>query len=248
MDSRKLDNLEDIEKNVKEVQGKIEDTKIWVEGKKKELNNTIKSIELINKSISDSDKAKKILFESLISLFMARVEGFIKLETEQAENNAIDAIPDPSYLADNILAIKDPNITIKLFRNLFYKIVDSQVEKNELNQARIKYFALYMDNSSVKYGPLAANHLEQFLFHYILLVTDTMPEEHTEDDSESFNIQLIEVNSESFNFQLNELKTKYNQIVGDEELKNLKEFITETAEITAYTARIDAVKNTIDMP
>ena len=249
----KLNTLEDFEKEFEEVQinvgqiqseieesrGKIEESRGKIEETIESIGDTEKDLEKkivkIKASIKDSNNAKIILFESLISLFMVRVEAFIKLEPGQAEN---DAIVNPANLADHILEIKDPFITRTLFRNLFYAIVKSQQEKNELNEARKSYFAHYMDYYmdpyiSIENEQQTANYLAQFLSRYILLVTDTMPEEH------------IEANSVSFNIQLNELKTKYKLIVGNEELKYLEEFIAETADIESYTARIDAVKNTI---
>ena len=242
----KLNTLEDfkkdfeqVQKDVETAQGKIEESKGKIENTKKSVDVTKeeldKKIASINDSISDSNNAKNILFESLISLFMVRVEEFIKLEAEQGDKNTVE---DPSNLADHILEIRDPFITIKLFIKLFYKIVDSQLEENKLNEARINYFAYYMDQYIfIENGQQAANHLAHFLSRYILLVTDTMPEEH------------IEAYSERFNIQLNELETKYKQIAEVEESKNhLEKFITDTEEIEAYTKRINAVKNAIDMP
>lgn len=251
----KLETLEGFKKAFEKVEIDVDQFQLAIKQSGEEIENTKKSVDVtikelekkiasINDSISDSNNVKKILFESLISLFMVRAEEYIKLKAEpgQAENDAINAIPDPRNLADRILEIKDPFITRELFKKLFYKIKESQQEKNKLNQARIRYFKYYMDHYmdpliSIEDEQLAANHLAKFLSRYILLVTDTMRVGH------------IEANSKSFNTQLDELETKYKQIVEDEESKyHLEKFITDLQEDEVYPDRIGAVNKRIPMP
>lgn len=177
---------------------------------------------------------------------MARVEEFINLKAGQAEK---DASIDPSNLADHILEIKDPVITVTLFNKIYFKILGSQQNKNKLSQARIDHFANYMHQyiSTKDRQQQAVNHLAEFLSRFNLLVTDTMP----------MPVGYIEVNPDSFiNSQLNELETVYNldinkQINEDDELKNnLGRFIYDAVDekIEVYTDRIEAVRKRIPLP
>ena len=232
-------------KMLRRPQGKIEESRRKIENTKKSVDVTKKKLEkdilLITKSISDSNNAKKILFESLISLYMARVEEFINLKAGQAESFAI---VNPSTLADHILEIKDPVITVTLFNKIYFKILGSQQNKNKLSQARIDHFANYMHQyiSTKNKQQQAVNHLAEFLSRFNLLVTDTKLEVH------------FEVNSDSFNSQLDELETVYKldinkQINEDDELKNnLGKFIEDAIEEKVYIDRIEAVRERIPMP
>lgn len=261
-----------IEKTVDEIENTrqaVGDMKIEFYAALKHVNETIKSIdgfmEATTNSISDSETAKRILFESLISLFMTRVEEFINLKVEHGES---DAIVDPGNLGVHILEIKDPDITIKLFLNLFYEIEESHNDladnltkisessfeskseselkkENMLNRERMDYFEIFMGTFIITGDdePEADNPLAVFLSHYILLVTDMMPSE-----SDTMSGKSIELNSVSFEIQSKELKTKYKKITTDDTRKKLYEdFISALDDSEVYIARIKAVNNAISM-
>ncbi len=270
----KLDTLDTIRQDIDKKKEAIEKTveeieetrktvglmKIEFDSAQKQVEETIKSIDSFksttNKSIKESQTAKRILFESLISLFMARVEEYININAEQGES---EIIVNPANIGFQILEINDSFITIKLFLKIFYAIEDSHngvadnlikisessferkseselKKENILNRARMTYFALFMDQyESIGNEHDADNHLAHFLSQYILLVTDTTP-----GDS-------VKLNSVSFDIQLNELKAKYKKITEDDTKEMLYLDFISGLDSENFNTRMKAANNAIFM-
>ncbi|MCP4075343.1 MAG: cyclic nucleotide-binding domain-containing protein [Gammaproteobacteria bacterium] len=203
---------------------------------------------IYKQSIKDSESAKRILFETLISMFMAQIEEKF---TSSTVNNERNAITDPIQLGNQILAINDPFITIQLYSNIFYAIADPQqyiaenlikitnhnfenktklemIEQNKLNKNRINFYTYFLnqyisdDNARQVKNPLA-----QFLSNYILLITG------------------METHSTDFEDQLKIVKTKYNDLAGTAIKKQLYEDFISRLDSEISATRIKVVNNSI---
>lgn len=178
-----------------------------IDALKKEAENLSTIIDENKKSITETLAAKKIIFETLITVFITRVEEKIKLKEGDIES---EAIANTGQLGRQIIDMKDPIITIKLFKKIFFNIEDSHLDivensikltepsldpnlrlelkkTNSLNQRRIAYYTnfifQYIDNAT---PTSASNTLAHFLSSYILMVSYAMNDEYGNNQLESF--------------------------------------------------------------
>lgn len=213
----KLDTIGETEDSINSTKKSVDETlKSMVIARTKidEVNSTIEELQA---SIAESESAKRIMFETLISMFAARVDEKFNSNIEETKR---DAISDIEKLGNHILKINDSVVTIKLFKEIFFDIQDSlnyistnKVSENTddflLNRARVSYYTVflfqYINNTSNRDD---SNALALFLSNYILLVTYAMHDEFSKDNLETFDIRLSKFNNKYNNTSGNELRNE----------------------------------------
>ena len=189
----KLDEIEQARQSIKSMQTEIAATKADIEASKKEVDAALASVSGLSASvtsvqgktkelddaINESVKAKGILFETLIPVFLRQVEEQINQDSES----------DPGKLGRQILGSNDDRVTIKLLEEISIRIEDSHLELDsetatsataqQLNRDRILFYTsfmyLYIYETDTD---RTDNSLAIFLSSYILLATYAMNEDY----------------------------------------------------------------------
>ena len=188
----KLDEIEKVGQSIEKVGQSINLMKIEIEVSKNEVDAALASVsglsasvatvkaktEELDDAINDSVKAKGILFETLIPIFVLQVEEVINLERQS----------DTARFGRQILESNDDVVTIKLLKKMFIKIKDSHQalvsepesdKEEELSRDRITFYTdfMYTYIHDDKEGQ-TENSLAIFLSSYILLATYAMNEDY----------------------------------------------------------------------
>lgn len=216
----KLDSIGETEKSINITKTSVEDTLKSIAIAKTKVDAVNSTIDELKASIEESESAKRILFETLISMFSARIDEKFNPKTEKYKR---DAISDIEKLGNHILKINDSVVTIKFFKALFFDVQDSlnyissnkdksKTENFQLNRARISYYTVFMyqyiNAVSNQQDP---NELALFLSNYVLLTTYAMNEEFSKDNSETFDIRLGILNNKYNNTSGNNLKKQIDE-------------------------------------
>ncbi|MCK5661884.1 MAG: hypothetical protein KAI17_00285, partial [Thiotrichaceae bacterium] len=198
------------------------------------------TIEEHKKSIAETQASKIILFETLITVFVTRVEEKIKLTEGDIES---EAIANTGKLGLQIIDLKDRDITIILFKKIFFNIEDAHMDIaynslkltepsldqnsrnalkdiNTLSQRRIAYYTnfifQYIDNTS---PGTASNPLAHFLSSYILMVSYAMNDEYGNSKLESFESVFTKLTDQYPYKSIRGIKKQ----LGDDFISDLKE-------------------------
>lgn len=226
---KKLDSISETEESINETKTEVEETLQLIQIAKTKVDAVNSTVEELKASIAESETAKIILFETLVSMFASRVDEKFdpKIEKEKRQ-----AIPDIEKLGIHILKINDTVVTIKLFKEIYFDIQDElqiisankdkiSTEDYQLSHAKISYYMVFMSQLiNSENGQHDSNELALFLSNYILLVTYAMNEEFSKDNSETFDIRLSKLNN------------KYNNTYGNSLKKQLdKNFISDLTDL-----------------
>ena len=239
-----------------------EDVSEPVDAEQTPLEEDQATIAKLEKSISESEKANRILFETLIPKFWDQVEELIKSESNS----------DPATLGFQILEINDNFLTIKFFKKLFFTIDDSHqyilqntdklndlqldeerrselLDENNLNRSRISFLTsfMYLHIHDVD-GDQAENPLALFLSNYILLVTYSMNDQYAEVTDFYSAIDPSRYPKDNFIERLKEINNKFSVVARERIIKQLsQEFVSDLQDIKlADNERSNDRKNLID--
>jgi CRP-like cAMP-binding protein len=249
-----LTDIEGVKTSVEETQKGIDNALLWVEARKLEIENSKSivddavdrvdaiglQISALNQAISNSNKAGMILFRNLIPVFMLQVEKVIEAES-QTDPGPYQS--DPAELGRQILEANNDQVTIDLFKRIFFTIEDSHryslenvaslesglsdqrqraelVEENRLNRARISFYTefmyLYIHDLQEK---RADNAMARFLCNYILLLTYALDENYARDNDGYSSINSAMFPRDSFDSRLKSLQVEFQGM----EVKRIKQ-------------------------
>lgn len=189
----KLNTAEEKLEEIDKASQSIKSTQTEIEASKKEVDAALETVSGLSASVNavqdktaeldaairESVKAKRILFETLIPVFMLQVEEQINQDSQS----------EPGEMGRQILAINDDLITITLLKKIYFKIVQSHqelasgssgsVSAKDLNRDRTSFYTtfIYTYIHDEKEGR-TNNSLAIFLSNYILLATYAMNEDY----------------------------------------------------------------------
>jgi CRP-like cAMP-binding protein len=221
----KLDEIEQVSQSIKSM-------KIEIEASKKEVDAALASVsglsasvatvkektEELDDAINESVKAKRILFETLIPIFMLQVEEQINQKRQS----------DTGLFGRQILESNDDVVTIKLLKKIYIKIKDShQVlvsekpeldKEEELSRNRISFYTIFIYTyiHDDKEGQ-TENSLAMFLSSYILLATYAMNEDYARVNDFYHGLDSTRYPTDGIDNRLNALISSDN----DAEVKNM---------------------------
>jgi len=187
----KVAEIEQASQTIQSMQIEIEATKEDIEASKKEIDAALASVsglsasvttvkgktEELDEAIYESIKAKGILFDTLIPVFIRQVEEQINQGSQS----------DPGKLGRQILGSNDDKVTIKLLKIIYFAIGDShQVlvsgmteSEKEPSRDMISFYTTFL--YTYLHGEeqdQTDNSLAEFLSSYILLATYAMNEKY----------------------------------------------------------------------
>ena len=228
----KLNTAEDKLDEIEKVSQTIKVMKIEIETSKKEVDAALASVsglsdsvatvrsktEELDDAINESVKAKGILFETLIPIFMLQVEEQINQKRQS----------DTGLFGRQILESNDDVVTIKLLKKIYIKIKDShQVlvsekpesdEEKELSRNRISFYTIFLYTylHDDKEGQ-TENSLAMFLSSYTLLATYAMNEDYARVNDFYHGLDSARYPTDGIDNRLNALISSDN----DAEVKNM---------------------------
>ncbi len=219
----KLDEIELMSKSIKLM-------KIDIDVSKKEVDVALVSVselsasvdtvtgktEELDDAINDSVNAKRILFGTLIPIFMRQVEEQIKQKRQL----------DTSRFGRQILETNDDVVTINLLKEIYRKIqyshlvlVSEEPESDkELSRDRISFYTIFLYTylHDDKEGQ-TENNLAMFLSSYILLATYAMNEDYARVNDFYHGLDSTRYPTDGIDNRLNALISSDN----DAEVKNM---------------------------
>jgi hypothetical protein len=221
----KLDEIEQVSQSIKLMEIEIEVSKKEVEAALASVSGLSASVatvkgktEELDDAINESVKAKGILFETLIPIFMLQVEEQINQKRQS----------DTGLFGRQILESNDDVVTIKLLKKIYIKIKDShQVlvseksesdKEEELSRNRISFYTIFIYTYIYddKEGQ-TENSLAMFLSSYILLATYAMNEDYARVNDFYHGLDSTRYPTDGIDNRLNALISSDN----DAEVKNM---------------------------
>ncbi len=187
---QKVLEIEQARLSIVETKRKIEESKQKVDeaiesvGKLRDsVENVSGKTDQLDAAIQESAKAKRILFETLIPVFMLQVEEKI------SNDNPLE----PGKMGRQILEINDDLVTIELLKKIYFKILDSHDEIDSgatdaeamLNRDRISFYTsfMYLYIYQTNRGD-SSNRLARFLSSYILMASYALNEDYARDNDD----------------------------------------------------------------
>lgn len=209
---KKLDEIEQVSQTVQSMKREIEDSKTEIDAALASVSGLSASVdtvrsktEQLDDAINESVKAKGILFETLIPIFVLQVEEQMNGKRQS----------DTGLFGRQILGSNDDVVTIKLLKEIYIKIKDSHLvlvsEKpesdKELSRNRISFYLTFLFTYLYddKEGQ-TENNLAMFLSSYILLATYGMNEDYARvNDFYHDNVDSIRYPTDGIDNRLNAL-------------------------------------------
>ena len=221
----KLDEIERVSQSIKVMKIEIEASKSEVEvalasvsGLSASVDTVRGKTEELDDAISESVVAKRILFETLIPIFMLQVEEQIDQKRQS----------DTGLFGRQILESNDDVVTIKLLKKIYIRIKDSHQalvsekpvsdKEAERSRDRISFYTIFMYTyiHDDKEGQ-SKNSLAMFLSSYILLATYAMNEDYARVNDFYHSLDSIRYPTDGIDNRLNALISSDNDV----EVKNM---------------------------
>jgi len=167
---QKLNEIEDARLEI--VQSKLEVAQEISEVKAlgTSIDEVTSKVERLDDMITESIKAKQILFETLVPVFFLQVEDKL--------NSGSGA--EPEQLGRGILEADIDEVTINFFKKVYFEIMDAH---GESKRDKISFYTsfMYLFLHSERAGE-ANNPLARFLANYILMATYALDQDYARDN------------------------------------------------------------------